>query len=120
AASNSSIGGKEAEDFAHYAVCLIGLEEELCMCGAVKNDQLLGLGSYFVIRANPGEPWTIATFVIASHDEQRGAFELFSRAIRVGAKEYHTIDLAGPRSDRCVARGSSSHAASNDRYRLRT
>ena len=48
------------------------------------------------------------------------ALELFGGAVGLGAKENHAIDLAGLGSNRGIASSSSTHAPSNDRYRLRS
>ena len=36
--TSGSLRGEEAENLAHHAVCLIGLEEKLSVGGAVEND----------------------------------------------------------------------------------
>lgn len=55
----------------HYPRTLIGLKEILRVGGAFENDELFGLGSLFVLRADSGEAWAVAAGVVAGDDEER-------------------------------------------------
>jgi hypothetical protein len=78
------------------------------------------LGSFLVLRLNAGKTRSISAGIVAGHDEQRGALELFGGAVGMGAKENHAIDLTGLGSNRSIASSSSTHTPSNNRYRLRS
>ena len=62
--------GKESKNFMHDSLSLVCLEEELCMRGAIQDNQLFRLGSLLILCANSREPEPISVGVIASHNEQ--------------------------------------------------
>jgi hypothetical protein len=86
AASFELRGRKEAKDFAHHSVCLIGLEKILSMRRAIQNDEFLWFWSFFVLLLNPGKAWFIAAGILACNDEQWGRLELLGGAIGRAAK----------------------------------
>src|SRR5712691_4368525 len=61
---NSSLRGKESQNFSHYSLSLICLEEKLCMRGALEDDQLFRLRCRLKLRANSSEPQPIRAGVI--------------------------------------------------------
>lgn len=81
-------GGEEAKDFAHNAVGLICLEQELGVGGTIENDQFFWLGRFHVLFANSGESGTIFVCVIAGHENQA------ARA-RMRARMVQTVPLLG-------------------------
>ncbi len=66
----ASLRGNKLEDFAHNALCLIGLEQKLSVRRAVKNDQSFWLGRFPILLANSGESRAILVRVMACHDKQ--------------------------------------------------
>ena len=90
------------------------------MRGAVQDDQLLGLRSLLVLRANLRQSWSVAVGVIARHNEQRRAFELLGGTVWRGAQEHQPIDLTWLGSNRRGPGRPSSHAPPNDRHTLRS
>ena len=62
--------GKESKNFTHYSLSLVCLEEELCMRGAIQDNQFFGFGSLLILCANSREPQPIRAGIIASHNEQ--------------------------------------------------
>src|SRR5215831_4801911 len=61
--TRASRRGKEPEDLAHDPLSLIGLKQELRVRRAVDDDQLLWLRGSLILRANPGEPRSVAARV---------------------------------------------------------
>src|ERR1700722_12865276 len=107
-------GGKKAQNLAHYAFALIGLEEILRMRRAFQDDQLLGLRSLLILGANPRQTGSISARIVARDDEQRGRMQFFRRLIRSCAEHNHAANLAGLRRNRRIAGGSAAHATAND------
>lgn len=95
-------------------IALIGLEEELSVCRSIEDDQLLRLGSFLVLCANPGEAQFGSAGVIAGDDEKAGRLEPISGKIGRVAKKDEAIDSTARCGNGCVADGSASHAGPDD------
>ncbi len=70
--------GEEAEDLAHHAIGLIGLEEKLSVRRAIQNDQLLWFRSLVELLADSGETRSIFAGIVACHDVQEGHLSLLA------------------------------------------
>ncbi len=47
--------GEESQDLAHQPLALVRIKQILRMRGAFQHDQLFRIGSFIVLRANPGK-----------------------------------------------------------------
>jgi hypothetical protein len=72
---------EETKDFAHHAIALIGLEEELSVRRSIEDDQFLRLGGFLVLCANSGEARPVSARVLLGDNEKAGGFEPISREI---------------------------------------
>lgn len=107
--------GEEAEDLAHHALRLIGVEQELRVRGAFEDDPFLGAGGLLVGRPNPGQPGPGSRRVVAREKEQgRRAQPL--RLVGLGGQQDQAVDL-GRSVDGCPTGGPASQASADGRHR---
>jgi len=107
--------GKESQDLAHDALSLIRLEQELCVRGAVDDDQLFRIGRFLVLSANLGKSWTRVVGVVPRDDEQFAPLPFLGLAVGAGAQQYQAIDLTRGGSH-SFGRRIASHACSDNRH----
>src|SRR5260370_17767925 len=109
--------GEESQNLAHDALSLIRLEQELCVRGAVDDDQLFRIGRLLVLRANLRKSWARVVGVVPRDDEQFPPLPFFGLAVGTGCQQYQAIDFTW-RGSHGVERRIASHACSDDRHVL--
>src|SRR5271170_50529 len=88
------------------------------MGGPLENDQFLGVRSFPIVLGDSGQTWTIATLVVAGHDEQFSAFQAFGCVASFGSEQNDSIDLSGVGLGRGVAGSVPSHARADNGNRF--
>src|ERR1051326_4199579 len=111
----ASRGGEESQNLVHDALSLIRLEQELCVRGALDDDQLFWIGRLLVLRANLRKSWARVVGVAPCDDEQFAPLPFLGLAVGTGCQQYQAIDFTW-RGSHSVERRIASHACSDDRH----